>query len=252
MRIGRVTVRGGFVLLWGIMIYLDAGRVPVLCVLTALLHEAGHLIAVWLCGGRVASVELNVSGAVITLSDRHALSYGKEILCVLAGPLVSLAGALIFCLLGDTMSEAYAVSGLCLLQGAFNLLPASGLDGGRALSLVLNGREYAHTDKVLRITTLCSAWAMALLCAAAFVGFGYNAALPVMLAFSLMAMLSPGAEPSRGGERRVVSQKSQFYQRNGHTHAKRYRNARSRSARNGGSRDRSAYTRAKTGAIRWR
>lgn len=218
MKIGRVTVTGGFVLLWGILVYLDAGRIPAQCLMTALLHEAGHLIAVWLCRGHVASVELNAAGAVICLSQEHAMSYGKELVCVLAGPLVSLACALIFCLLGDTISGAYAASGLCLLQGVFNLLPAAGLDGGRALNLWLNGREYAHTDTVLRVTTLCSAWVTALLCAAAFVKGGYNIAMPAAYAFALTAMLGP----VKMGDR----------------HAKRYRGA--------------PRARPKTGAIRWR
>ena len=189
MRLGRVTITGGFVLVWGIMVYLDAGRVPALCLLTALLHEAGHLFAVLLCGGRVRSAELNASGAVIRA---FPLSYGREILCVLMGPAASLACALLFALWGDRIQFGFAVTqdslaGLCLIQGAFNLLPARGLDGGRALRLFLENRQSPRTETVTRLATLASVWTAAAFTALAFVRGGYS---PVALALGALAVVS--------------------------------------------------------------
>ncbi|MCL2030326.1 MAG: M50 family metallopeptidase [Oscillospiraceae bacterium] len=193
MRLGRVTVTGGFVLVWGIMVYLDAGRIAALCLLTALLHEAGHLLFLLLCGGRLRSAELNASGAVIRTQPGQ-LSYKREIACVLAGPAASLAAALLFALGGDRINFAFApardgLAGLCLLQGAFNLLPARGLDGGRALRLMLEHRQSPRTETVVRWATLIAVWAAAAFTAAAFALGGYSPAALMIGALAVLSMI---------------------------------------------------------------
>ncbi|MDR1736546.1 MAG: M50 family metallopeptidase [Oscillospiraceae bacterium] len=186
MRLGRFTVTGGFVLLWGFMVFLGEGRLLALCLATALTHELGHLAAVWLCGGQVETIELNAAGAVIRLGRKKPLSYPREIACVLAGPFASLACALIFCFINVTIASAAA--GMCLVQGAFNLLPAQGLDGGRALLLYLESREHPRASVIVRVTTVCAALALTAFCAAAFV-YGGGFMTLCVAAFALTAML---------------------------------------------------------------
>lgn len=211
MRIGRVTVTGGFVLLWGSMVYLDAGQVAFLCLLAAFLHEAGHFAATALCGGRIASLELNVSGAVIRLKPGYGMSYAREWMCVLAGPLVSLAAALIFSLLGDTIAFSpegtvpYELAGLCLIQGTFNLLPARGLDGGRLLRLALESRAFPYTEQVTLAVTLLSMWLASVLCAFAFIKGGYGPVVLMTGAFAVFAMC--GSDDS-GNERVLCGKRS--------------------------------------------
>lgn len=59
------------------------------------------------------------------------LSYGQELYCSLAGPMVNLLLAFSFCF------SFPLFSGLNLALALLNLLPLSKLDGGRALSCVL-------------------------------------------------------------------------------------------------------------------
>ena len=49
----------------------------------AAIHEAGHCLAVLLCGGSIHSLALTARGAVLQTSP---LSYRQEALCALAGP----------------------------------------------------------------------------------------------------------------------------------------------------------------------
>lgn len=193
MKLGRLTVTGGFALVWGIMVYLDAGPMLVLCVITALIHEMGHLLAVLLCGGRVHSAELNAAGAVIRTAPGY-LSYGREIACILAGPAASLLAALLFALLGDKISFGLdfaqdGATGLCLLQGVFNMFPARGLDGGRALRLFFESRQSAYTEIVTRLATLVSVWAAAAFTAILFVREGYSPVTLVIGALTVIAMM---------------------------------------------------------------
>ena len=193
MRFGRVTVTGGFVLVWGFTVYLGAGAELALCVLTALLHEAGHFLAVWLWGGGLESVELNASGATIR-ARAERLTYGREILCVLAGPAASLTAALLFALWSDTIPFGLTASGLCLMQGLFNLLPARGLDGGRALRLALESRRSVCTERVTRLASYVSVWIVSALTAVAFARGGYDWIVLGIGALAVTAMLGTGRD----------------------------------------------------------
>lgn len=121
---------------------------PALC--AAAVHELGHLGAICVVGGQVSRMRLTATGAELCLEG--TLSYGRELLCALAGPLVNL-------LLAFVAAQAGMVvfAGINLMLGLFNLLPLSALDGGRVISCstaLLLGPEIAHgllcwTDRIL-------------------------------------------------------------------------------------------------------
>lgn len=91
--------------------------------LAGLFHEFCHLAAVKLLGGRVTQVSLGLQGAVIVAQSR---SKGRELVCILAGPL---GGLLLLPLAGFLPRTAICSA----LISAYNLLPVYPLDGGRAL-----------------------------------------------------------------------------------------------------------------------
>lgn len=89
----------------------------------AIFHEACHILAVLLLGGRVLEIRITASGAQI---ETDSLSPGKEVICALAGPV----GGLLLVFLAPWVPR----TALCaLMQSMFNLLPIYPLDGGRAL-----------------------------------------------------------------------------------------------------------------------
>ena len=91
-------------------------------------HEAGHVMAIYLVGGRVAGIRLGVCDAKI---EAVGLGYRQEVFCALAGPGMSV----LLCLaLRSVFPTCAAIS---LLLGLFNALPVYPLDGGRALRAAL-------------------------------------------------------------------------------------------------------------------
>lgn len=138
MTIGKVTIRGGFLLLMAVLFYFDTTGVVCWMIPAAALHEAGHWLALRLFGARAESWEFSLRGVEMRLPDWPALSYGRDFAATLAGPLCSLLGAFVAArLAGHPGSGLYALSGVAFTQGLYNLLPAGTLDGGRLLRLAL-------------------------------------------------------------------------------------------------------------------
>lgn len=132
MSFGPIEVTGGAVFLSALLYYFDsAGVVP--CMLAScLLHELGHIGAVYALGGRVHRVRLSCTGAALTLDRSRPLSPGSMLLVAFAGPAVNLALAWA----GANLAHfgwgpgLYFLAGLNLGLALFNLLPVCWLDGG--------------------------------------------------------------------------------------------------------------------------
>ena len=140
MRIGRVEVTGGFLLLTAWLNYLDGRGVVPLAMTACVCHELGHYAALRRLGGQVRGVRLTAVGAEMVLS--RPMGYWQEGLTALAGPGVNLLLALIFCI----WPASAVFSGLNLVLACFNMMPVGRLDGGRALYCtlaLLAGPEWA-------------------------------------------------------------------------------------------------------------
>ena len=146
----------GFFLLIG-WFALENGWRPLAAVLAAaVLHELGHLLMLKGMGAQVSGFCLRVFGAEIR-ADRSRLSYGEELLVLLAGPAMNLiwGWGLSACAHGRTGMELAA--GAHLLLGAFNLLPVRLLDGGQALRTMLCWRWDPNVaEQICRAANLLS------------------------------------------------------------------------------------------------
>lgn len=141
---GRISVSLGFLSLLCLLLWLD-WDLGLWFALGIFLHELGHLLAMVLCRVPVSGISVRLSGAVIAA---HFPSYGKELVCALAGPAASLLTAV---LTRQTSPQFGVVNGLL---AAVNLLPLYPLDGGRILRVALHlccGAE--KTGQVMRAVT---------------------------------------------------------------------------------------------------
>jgi Zn-dependent protease/predicted transcriptional regulator len=120
-----------------------------------LLHELGHSWVARREGIEVDSITLWLFGGVAQFKDRFT-SAGAEFRVALSGPLVSIGLGVVFVLIA-IVSLPSAVDGVAawlgyinLVLAAFNLLPASPLDGGRVLHAALwrAKADYAWATRV--------------------------------------------------------------------------------------------------------
>ena len=120
----RLDLAPGFAAALCLLRLLAEPRVFYAFLAAAAAHEAGHVMAIYLVGGRVTGIRLGMCDAKI---ETRGLGYRREIFCALAGPGMSV----LVCL---ALRKAYATcAAISLLLGLFNAMPVYPLDGGRAL-----------------------------------------------------------------------------------------------------------------------
>ncbi|MBR5479575.1 MAG: M50 family metallopeptidase [Clostridia bacterium] len=128
MRIGKFFVGFDFILLIAVFYVIDSDGLFFLALIAATVHELGHIVAIKLCKGKIDNIYLGSFGARIQMKLYPILSYKREIIIALAGPL---AGA-IFGLLSSFMGN-YTIAGFSMILTLFNLIPALPLDGGSVI-----------------------------------------------------------------------------------------------------------------------
>lgn len=146
----RIKVQPGFLLLLGIIFYLeDSGSTTLMVLAAAIIHEAGHVAACALMKGKIEALCLSAVGAELKLTYPVMLSYGRENLVLLAGAMANLLLGMITYFLG-----AYRMTGITVCLGIFNLMPAIPLDGGRILfNLISEHFSFRWSEKVLLVTS---------------------------------------------------------------------------------------------------
>lgn len=126
----KLRVEPSFYVFWAIFCLLDSEGVLPIFAAAAVIHEAGHLLMIHLCGGCAAYVRLSACGAVI--QQTRPLARWKNICISVSGPLAGLLAAVICSLFGHPMA-----AGANFLLSCLNLLPILPLDGGCMLYHVL-------------------------------------------------------------------------------------------------------------------
>lgn len=124
----RVSIDFWFVAVITLMLVLFPESKAAVCFAMCVLHEAGHLTAMLICGKKAESVQLGYFGMKI-VTEKRFLPPLKESFIAFSGPLVNLIFCFLFYISGK-IDCAVINLGLAI----FNLLPVTALDGGHIIS----------------------------------------------------------------------------------------------------------------------
>lgn len=131
-------------------IICDKKGTVILCLVSSIFHEAGHILLMFSRGVKVKDIRFNLGDVAIN-ADFSTVSVKDEILITLGGVMVNFTlSALSFILWVLVKSELFFSFGMVnLLLGMFNLLPVRNLDGGEILSIALNSRCSAKISDII-------------------------------------------------------------------------------------------------------
>ncbi len=118
----------GWAVMMAVFFYINPLDCALPFCLAALVHEAGHFLALLALRVPILRFRLRLSGASL---ETGPMRFEDELLCALAGPFANLT----LLLLGPLWPR---LSALSLLLACFNLLPFPAFDGGRALRAALS------------------------------------------------------------------------------------------------------------------
>ena len=131
--------------------------------ISAVLHELGHLGCALIRGVSVTEIKINAIGARIALGGIY--SYTDEMIISVFGPLVNIITgfiALSLTHLFGHISELYLFFASSVTLAIINLLPIRTLDGGRILStFLLKKLEISVSNTILSVSSfvvLFSIW----------------------------------------------------------------------------------------------
>ena len=182
MRIKGIKIRLSFLfaLMAAFLIGSGAGESFMITVVSALLHEAGHLLCLISYDAPPSEIIIGAAGFKMKMSGK-ILSYRQETVVSLAGVFVNFLIAsllsIFYCFAGGDnrlLMPIYANLGL----GVVNLLPIEPLDGGRALYFWLcQKRTEAHAGRITDKVGLAFLMPLFILSFIILVKSGYNITL---------------------------------------------------------------------------
>ena len=138
-------------LFWVMLIFgFDTPDIAILTILSAVLHELGHLWAAMMTK-RLGALRGHLSGFRIRLSSS---GYTEEIIVLAAGPLANLAIFLALLPLSRLADGYFMLIGyINLLSALSNLLPIEGYDGYGILRVIFEWRNSQNALRALWITS---------------------------------------------------------------------------------------------------
>ena len=157
---GRIAPPSLFFFLGGICllpVFLPL-HLTLLFLLSAVLHECGHIAAMMLLGIPIRGFRVSGGGAVLR-GDMQGVSYRDEFLAALAGPAVNILLSVLFSHISWAYSRETVL--LNLLLACYNLLPIGGNDG--AVMLYAAAQQLGYGERMQRGLSRISGFCFAVL-----------------------------------------------------------------------------------------
>ncbi len=138
---------------------IDKTRTVPLFILSALLHESGHILAILICKGTVTRIVFEPFSLTLERPDTDT-SIKKDIIISVSGILTNflllLLSFFVFKHLNYDIFMIFAMTNLII--GAYNLLPLSYLDGGELIAhaekLIFRERAKGIIPRIFHILTV--------------------------------------------------------------------------------------------------
>lgn len=188
---GKLHVNPFFSLSLALMYYIEGGTSFITVLFAALLHESGHIVAIYAVGSRVTSVTLYPVGAVIYY-DESRVSCKGAILVSLSGIIVNIAfaaaGSAVFYIYPTVTHLLFVAANLFF--ALFNILPLRNNDGSNALrhtlEMLLPPSAACKTEKILRMAGSISSLLVFAAAAMLYVLSGTSPAVAVLMIMVLL------------------------------------------------------------------
>ena len=148
----HITVSFFFVAMVAVLLLEDKSGTVIPALLSAALHEIGHLLVMYTFGVKGSQIRFTPFGIDIEKSCCTNRSYQRDALISLAGSATNIAVALLLGILNFTMFYRFILINLAL--AGFNLLPIEPLDGGQALYSLLCMRF--STERAAKVVSIIS------------------------------------------------------------------------------------------------
>ncbi len=144
-----------FIATVSLFLLTDRSGVALATAVSITLHEAAHLIAMWACG--CAPDEISLVPGGIKVKGGRLVTHKAQLLISVSGPVVNLLTALLFLLIYSCINSEIWLLWIYVsfFLGVINLLPAKGLDGGTALTSIIQMKfSEKCADTILSFTSM--------------------------------------------------------------------------------------------------
>lgn len=123
-------------------------------ILPIAIHEAGHFIAMLLCGIKPESVSFTAFSIDIRRSAAATASYAKDVTVNLAGATANLLIAVCLYFFAFQSMRVILFVSVNIAVAIFNVMPVGNLDGGQILRLILE--RFGNPGTALKISRFIS------------------------------------------------------------------------------------------------
>lgn len=139
------------IIFWISLIFgFDSPYIAILTIISAVLHEIGHSVAISFISGGEVAIKGHTTGFRIKRSGM--MTYKGEIAVLLSGPAVNLGIFILALPFGNLLSGYIRIFGyINLATGVSNLLPFEGYDGYGALVMLFRSRGKEYLTRRLEI-----------------------------------------------------------------------------------------------------
>ena len=113
-------------------LFFDIGNIFLYCIVFSFLHEAGHIVAYFLCYRKWPKIRISILGFRM---ENNVLFWKNSILIFLSGPLVNLLFAVLALFLLEIKAtfQLYILFFVNFILFSINMLPVYYFDGGQIL-----------------------------------------------------------------------------------------------------------------------